>query len=487
MTSVLEFSLHSHALLLALLGGPSSPTTMAPTCGELLAGLRAKTEANYAGFRLEARGARQKAYLTMLAPLERRAATLAEAACFPVLFDYLDWFHDPHLFVYQSPRLDSAETRRVMPAVPRIAVDVEAMRRSIGARGAKVDPIEGLWYDGAMEIAVIPDPAGKAGRFVGVVVTSDTVTLPIGSVRAVFDRTAAGSYTASLRWRSLAVTIPPVSLHRGGTVLRLSPGIWGKRFPGAAVERALLDSVDVHRPTFTWRANVGIISVLSHDGQYRRLIDSMVAANAARLATSDAFLIDLRGNEGGGSQTTAALTPYVMAETPPSAAEDFGEAVMLSSPDQISYAKRAFGAPTSAFVTRLVAALEASPGELVPLEAPGSPAPPRVQPRPASRVAVLVDRGTVSAAEVITLTAKREGRAPVIGQPTAGALDYQSTSVVRVHPEHSRWYLGYPTITAHRRLPEGGMRGKGIAPDIRLDWEGVADPVAAVLAKLPPP
>ena len=87
----------------------------------------------------------------------------------------------------------------------------------------------------------------------------------------------------------------------------------------------------------------------------------------------------------------------------------------------------------------------------------------------------------------LTLTATREGRAPVIGQPTAGALDYQSVSIVRIHPDHSRWYLGYPTITAHRRLPEGGMRGKGIAPTIPIDWDRVADPVAAVLAKLPPP
>jgi hypothetical protein len=474
------------ALHLALVGGARIPTT-APTCGDLLAGLRAKTEANYAGYHLEVRGARQQAYLAMVAPLQRRAAALSESACFPVLFAYLDWFQDPHLFVYQSPRLDSAETRRLMATVPRVAVDVEAMRRSIAARGAKVDPIEGLWYDGAMEIAVIPDPAGKRGRFVGVVVTSDTVTLPVGTVRAVFDRTVAGGYTASLRWHSLAVTSPPVSLHRGGTVLRLSPGIWGKRFPGATAERTLLDSVDVHRPTFTWRGNVAIISVLSHDGQYRRVIDSMVAANAERLATSDAFLIDLRGNEGGGSQTTAALDPYVMAATAPAAAPDFGDAVMLSSPDQISYAKRAFGAPTSAFVTRLVAALEASPGAFVPLQAPGTPAPPRVSPRVAPRVAVLVDHGTVSASEVITLLAKREGRAHVVGQPTAGALDYQSVSVVRIHPEHSRWYLGYPTITAHRRLPEGGMRGKGIVPDIRIDWERVADPVTAVLAKLPPP
>jgi hypothetical protein len=41
--------------------------------------------------------------------------------------------------------------------------------------------------------------------------------------------------------------------------------------------------------------------------------------------------------------------------------------------------------------------------------------------------------------------------------------------------------LGYPTIAAHARLPEGGMRGKGIAPEIALKWAGVTDPLEAAL------
>ena len=99
-------------------------------------------------------------------------------------------------------------------------------------------------------------------------------------------------------------------------------------------------------------------------------------------------------------------------------------------------------------------------------------------------MAVLVDGGTVSAAEVLVLRALRSERAVVIGEPTAGALDYQSTQAVGLGTGDRRWALGYPTIAAHVDLPTRGMRGKGIAPMVRLRWADVADAYAEVERRL---
>jgi len=83
-----------------------------------------------------------------------------------------------------------------------------------------------------------------------------------------------------------------------------------------------------------------------------------------------------------------------------------------------------------------------------------------------------IDRGEGAAINgfKLPLKALRTDRAVVIGEPTAGALDYQTTSIVRIDPDESRWFLGYPTITAHAQLPKGGMRGKGFSR--RLDSTG---------------
>lgn len=486
MVPLLPTPLLAAWFLPALLGIGITAPSAAPSCRTLLDGMQAKLEANYAGFLLEVKAKpRQVEHDRMLVGVRRRADTATDAACFGVLRDYIAWFNDPHLFVYQSPWLDTAETRRRTESVPRVTADEAQVRARLARIGPAADPIEGIWHDGAMELAVIPDPAGTTGRFIAVVTVSDTATLPRGAVHAVFTRRRDGGYDTDLRWRSLAITHPPVTIHRGGTLLRLSPGMWGKRYPGPQAERALLDTMDVHRPTFTWRGTTAVISVPSHDGGHRARLGALLDANRARLdAVATTLIIDLRGNEGGGSQTTADLHAYVVGADSLDPTADFGEPVMLSSPDQITYTKRAFGSDTSAFVRWIVAAMEAAPGTLVPMFDPGRVRtadgypPPVFGPR---RVLMLIDGGTVSASEVIVQLALRSDRTTVIGEPTAGALDYQSTSIVRIHPEESRWFLGYPTITAHPRLPEGGMRGKGLAPEIALKWSGVTDPVTAAL------
>ncbi len=479
-------TVHLASLTTIALLAAASPQAAAPIpdCGELLQGLVASTERNYAGFVLEVLRRDRTRYDVMVARLQSAARRSSADACLDVLTSYLAWFDDPHLFIFQSARLDSAETRRRMATVPRAAVDEVSTRQRLASLDGSIDPIEGIWHDGAMRLAVVPDPDGTPDRYLAVVLESDAETLPVGTVHAVFDRRADGGYDTELRWRSLAITHPEVSLHRGGTLLRLSPGMWGKLFPGPAAELALLDTADVHRPTFTWRDSVAIVSVPSHDGSQRARLDALLRENAERLGTAPLLVVDLRGNEGGGSRTTAGLLPWLLDRDSIDASAGFTEAVLLSSPDQVAYARRAFGPDTSVFVRRLVGALEQSPGELVGLFDPAMPLPRSFLPAPVpgpGRVAVLVDRGTVSAAEVLVKLALESRRATVIGEPTAGALDYQSVNIVRFHPDEPRWLLGYPTIAANARLPEGGIRGTGIEPEIRVRWESVADPIALAM------
>jgi C-terminal processing protease CtpA/Prc len=243
----------------------------------------------------------------------------------------------------------------------------------------------------------------------------------------------------------------------------------------------------VHRATLRAWDDVVVISIPSHDYAFKAHFDSLLTANRNTLASAQRLVVDLRGNEGGGSQMVARLHPYLVGDSMLPDSRGVGEAVMLSSPDQIVYARRAFGPDTSAFVRRLVAAMEAAPGTLVSLFDASTPAPqerpimPIYGPR---QVAVLVDGGTVSAAEVTVQLAKRGGRAVVYGEPTAGALDYQSTSFVRLAPEENRWSLLYPTITASAKLPAGGMRGVGIAPDVTVRWSTIDDPIAYIVALL---
>lgn len=459
----------------------TTPADSALSCAADLALLERKLHLDYAGYTLELRGERLRDFAAMKARLQQRADRAAsDDACYEVLRDFVDWFNDPHLFVYQNTALDSAETARRAIAVEHRAIDERAVRAYYQRHLASLDPVEGIWYDRRLRVAVLHDSARGPNEFVAVMLASDTTLWRPGDVRAHLERRGDGSYDVRLLERNFARVRRRGEVYRH-VLLRLSPGIWGKQYPVPASDSGTLDPVDPHRPVLYRRNGTLVFAIPSHDG-FRAVIDSMVSANRDALSHADRMIIDLRGNEGGGSGMTESLEPFISLKEEKPAVFTTTGALMWSSDDQIAHARRSFGAETTAFVRSLVERLRAHPGELVPLHDPSAP-----EDAPAPRdwvvssgphaVGVIVDRGTVSASEVLVLTALRSPRATVFGEPTAGALDYQSASIVSLSPRENRWYLGYGTITRSRDLPRGGMRGHGIPPQVRLDLHRIADPV----------
>lgn len=456
----------------------ATPYAQAPTCRQSLDSLDAKVRRNYAGHLLEVTGPRAQAHHAMLESLRGRADTVRLEDCYPLLNTYTQWYADPHLFVLQSQVVDTATARIAAAGLRRIEV-TEAGIRTAMARGAARDPIEGVWYDGALRLGVVPDPSRPGGHFAAVVLATDTSSWPVGTVRADIQRTAADRYAIRLRTKGFAEMQLNATLHRGD-LLRLSPGIWGRAYPSDSARIGMLDTVDAHKPTVVVRERSVVFSIPSHDPQYTRRIDSLVGAHADAISVRPLLIVDLRGNEGGGSGTTRAFNPYVAGASRRTTPYESGTAVMLASPSQLAYAKRLVGGDTSAASRRFLQRLETETGSLVPLD--GFPADTGKEPsHPGNwRVVVMVDGGTVSAAEVLVLKALRSPRATVVGEPTTGALDYQSTQIVSLGTGDRRWALGYPTITAHADLPKRGMRGKGIAPHVRMDWSRTRDAIAAV-------
>jgi Periplasmic protease len=265
--------------------------------------------------------------------------------------------------------------------------------------------------------------------------------------------------------------------------------LWARAYPVADFEKPLIAPYDPRTPTLVKRGKTVVISIPSHDPSHQQEFDSLISSHTTDLQNASHIIVDLRGNEGGSSGMTNALLPYIVTKEKRRTkyTTDYGEAVILSSPDQIAYAHWGFGSDTTEFAKSLIRRMTGHLGEMVPLRDPAKPAD---QDEPDSvidgnwKVGVLVDRGTVSASEVMVLKALRSKRATVFGQPTQGALDYQSTRIVWFSPKERRWGLGYPTITSHAMLPVGGMRGKGIEPDVRLDLKRLSDPIATVDALL---
>jgi hypothetical protein len=487
-TVVIGLTLHSAAPARPL------PTDSTPTCSQDLDALDRKLQADYGGFRLEIRERRRQAFDRMLGELRPRAARATGDACFAVLQAYADFFADPHVFIYQSTRLDTAETTRRAAAAEHVALTADDALRYLSRNPARLDPIEGIWYARGLRVAIVSDPPSGTGHFTAVVLTGDTTIWAPGTVRARLVRTPDGRYRGELFERNYARRLVRAAIYRRN-MLRLDPGIWGRETPTDAADSGLLDPVDPHRATLVLRDGVPVLSIPSHDPAYQPWLDSLLKASRDILIHADRLIVDLRGNEGGSSLMTAALMPYIVSDSqrPPylpdrSRSPDRGKGAMLSSPDQVVYAIRMMGGDTTdPSAKRFLDRMRANPGGFAlfadTLDPPTvtQPVTPVYGPR---RVGILVDRGTVSAGEAFMIQALRSTRVTTFGRPTAGALDYQTVSIVALLPNERRWFLGYPTITAHPDLPAGGIRGKGIRPDIAIDLAHERDPITRVAGAL---
>jgi hypothetical protein len=466
----------SAALLASLLlAGPPCD------CRADLDTLATKIEANYIAWHLEIRGSqREQAFRALLEQLRRRADKTPSGDCIFLLRELTDWFHDGHLFVFELPTVSPEEAAGLAATTPTVPIDEARAKADLTRRFSHLDPIEGIWYTRGYRIAVLEDPSARSEQFVGVVLASDSSSWKPGQVKATFTRLANGSYRTVLRADDHSLRHVDARIYRN-LLLATTPLTWGKAFPIRQPDDGTLDPVDPARPTLRLAGtDAVVVSVPSHDPSYRAVLDSLVERHRTELTGRPYLLIDIRGDLGGGSQTTAPLVPFLVSreQRPPIGPQ--GSSTVISSPDNIRYFKR--GWDPDSIAERMTAA----PGKVLPLlrnETLGMPFPnDAVLPNPV-RVGVLMDRGVASAGEAFVLQARRSTKVTLYGDRTWGMIDYQSVMVIRLACRDRGILFGYPMIAATATLPKDGLNAKGIPPDVQID-ASEADPVAWALHQL---
>ncbi len=262
-------------------------------------------------------------------------------------------------------------------------------------------------------------------------------------------------------------------LRRDGLLLHMPPTLWGKAYPVAPSLAGRIDPSDPRRPTARMLGDSTLaIAIPSQSPEYAAALTTLVLQHRLLLLGIPNLVIDLRGNEGGSSWVTDVLMPYIVGpgRRPARYLADSRPAV-LSSPDNIRYFEAQSWAPAG-----LVDSLRAHPGGLVPFSYSddGDDAAPTATANP-RRVGIVVDGGTVSAAEAFLLRAMRYPKVTTFGAPTGGSIDYQTVTIVRFGCQEWGFYLGYPVIAGSLELPAGSANHTGIVPDV--PYRG-ADPVA---------
>ncbi|WP_255991333.1 S41 family peptidase [Chitinolyticbacter albus] len=229
-------------------------------------------------------------------------------------------------------------------------------------------------------------------------------------------------------------------------------------------------------PTLRIDGELAWLRIPSFDASQRQPLQQLLAAHAQALEHSSDLVIDLRGNSGGNDDSYDALLPYVLCGS-----YSIADIAVYATPDNIASWEalltwRPDLAPDLvAYIKSLVTLLRQHPGEMVSMsEEPSMTTTVTVTSHPSpERTWIIADRKVGSSAEQFLLAARQSARVTLLGEPSAGILDYGN---VRPFPlPCGRRTLFMPTSRSSRIDQGAGIDGIGIPPDHPLSAAVLAD------------
>lgn len=473
----------------------ASHTRASCNCVESFENLVSKVESNYVGYHIETRGKRDAEYRRFVSSLRKRAQDTTLDKCIFVLQELMGFFRDGHMFVQENPKLSDEDVIRLTASAEQTGRGEEDIRRYLDSNVARLDPIEGIWFDNeGHRFGIVRDHKPNIRDFVAILLSKDVERWLPGQVKAEFGKVPDGSYTdVFYSGRHFPLHLSGytrgekggAALRRDGLLLHIAPISWGKVYPLKPNQQGMLDSVDPRRPTI--RAlddSTVVVSVPSHSPEYAPLLKELVEKFRDRIFASKTLIIDIRGDEGGSSWMTDPLMPFLV--TPSKRQNRYWKndrEVVLSSPDNIAYFEQMMG--QGWIPKRLPERMRANPGKIIPFADPDRPAaakePVDVEARLPRNVAILMDRAVVSAGESFVISAMKNQKVTLFGENTGGVIDYQSIAIVPVPGCSSLGFnFGYPTSAASSQLPLGGVNTTGIPPDIRIGRH-VKNPIGFII------
>ncbi len=455
-------------------------TAAAPACGcaAEFDSMVQKIETDYIGYRMSLSAMDRGAYDKMKAEVRAAAGRAKDADCFETLLPYVNYFHDGHVFLSEQAELSDGESAKAAAAAETLPWNEQSLRAYLEKNAGKLDPIEGIWYTAAYRIGVVRDR--KAGRrdFAAVMLSDGVKNWKPGQVKADIRELPDGGYKGLFYFGDHSTHHLEGHIYKG-LLLDMPPVTWGKEFPIRDFDAGLLNAKDPSAPTLKVLAGGAVlVSMPSHSPDYAEPLNALIAAHDVELRAASLVIVDIRGDEGGSSQTSDGLAPFYYTENQKPEMGPGGHPVVLSSPDQIKYfeamAKQADPASDwGKMLASLVGRLKENPGKVIPMSEKGDPYSPTEKPANLSAApkhfAILTDRADMSAAEAFVLEARKYDRVTQFGENTGGTIDYQNIQMVPLECKTHGYWIGFPTIGGSDLLPKGGFNGVGIPPDVRIE------------------
>ncbi|NCU06332.1 MAG: hypothetical protein GXC73_20450, partial [Chitinophagaceae bacterium] len=409
-----------------------------------------KLEANYIAYQLT-KPQIEKEYTQQKVRYKKEASKTAPQDCSKLLQGFLSFFKDGHLFVSEYPDFAEEDLKQTKAYIKNNMLAVET------AVLVSSNPLEGYWTDGTSKF-VFTANKNKNIPFTYVAVIVETKdSSKIGEVKFGINlsgNSGEGSYYTN----GYASRYVKVTGYKDNQLLSIWGGItWGrlqtKDAPLYNPVAAGFRKIDAKNAVLT------IPSFLVDAKEFNQVL----LDHFAELSSTEHLIIDIRGNTGGNGIYFDLLSTYY--EKPAEQVRGFA----LSSDDNIAYFEKFISGNSNDPYAPVVKEMKEEKGKVV--QGPSFNALELTPVKTAiKKVVILTDRGNMSAAETFVLFSKAiSSKVIIMGENTAGVVDYNNINMVKLNCRKHGIYFGYPTYTLHNKVVTNGYNKLGIPPDVRID------------------
>ena len=433
-----------------------------------------KLEENYLGLAQLRNASQDNEYKNWKIEFKNKVTNIQSENCTKVLQQFLSYFEDGHLFVFEFPKYSEteiAQSKRKIKAgitsIDDILQTLEYKKNMVEKNG--LDGIIGKWTDGQSNIVIIKDE----GYYKAYIINSNNSKSESGELKAIFTATDNG-FDGTYYSYGYAPRYVEGNIYKEGTLLVLTgANYWGKLGDSAIREINMINEEEVNLPTIQkLDPQNTLFSIPSFMADYQKFNEILVD-NLDLLKNSTNLIIDIRGNVGGNAIYLSLLNVYATQSMKSSQG-----LVLASEQTKIYFEKYAENSPE--VYDPVIERIKAAIGQIVD----GPKYPERIiEPIESNieNVAILTDNGCMSAAESFIIHSKRAStKVKTFGSPTGGVIDYTSTNSLKLNSGDQNIYFGYPTSSLHKEIPKNGYNKTGIIPDISIE-DNIKDKVQFII------
>ncbi|MEM8889849.1 MAG: S41 family peptidase [Bacteroidota bacterium] len=425
-------------------------------CNKAFDELVQKLEANYIALALQKNTEVYQAYESRKEEFAAKSIKEAESSCTALLSEFLSFFDDGHLFIWNAPRYDEdflMERKAILSQEKLSRTEIDRLLED------RSDPIIGEWSDGESIFAIVK----KETSFHAYLIKSTKEDVEMGSIKMKLEKHGP-EYIGTYIPFSYNERFVRAALYRKGEHLKL---IMGGGTKWQRTEEEEIRSVSKAPAIEKIAEGQSLLSIpsFSYDA---KAFKSFLKDHDKLIKNSQHLIIDIRGNTGGNA-IYFPLIEYFANKTLSSK-----QGYVLASADNRAYFEKFIGFGSSKVYSPLVDRM-AENGKIVDgpqyIDRKFKVAKNKIE-----QVSILSDEGCQSASESFILAAKgASDKVVTLGTPTGGVIDYTSVNLLLLkNSGRQKMYFGYPTGTLHQDILENGYNKTGILPDIPLpeteDW-----------------